>query len=73
MARRLFTGPQLNPFGLLKATGELVEVEEVEGGAACGCICPSCSTPLVARRGTEKIWHFAHESRGDSFESTARD
>jgi hypothetical protein len=54
----------LVPFGLQEATGELVDVHSVGRGAACGCICPSCRTPLIARQGKAKIWHFAHESRG---------
>ena len=29
----------------------------------CGCICPSCKTPLIAKQGQEKQWHFAHASR----------
>lgn len=29
----------------------------------CGCICPSCKTPLIARHGEVKEWHFAHASR----------
>ena len=52
------------PFGLSTETGELVGVHEVERGRACGCICPSCRTPLVSRKGDDRIWHFAHETRG---------
>lgn len=51
------------PFGLDSSTGELVDVGSVERGNACGCICPSCQTPLVARQGDEVEWHFAHRSR----------
>lgn len=32
-------------------------------GKQCGCICPSCRTPLIARQGNIKEWHFAHASR----------
>jgi hypothetical protein len=39
-------------------------VASVPRGRHCGCICPSCSTPLVARQGKQKEWHFAHRSRG---------
>lgn len=52
------------PFAYELSTGNFVDVHEVANGAACGCICPSCSVPLVARQGSEKQWHFAHESRG---------
>lgn len=52
------------PFGLLQATGLLVDVSEVPRGAASGCMCPSCRLPLVARHGDQHAWHFAHETRG---------
>lgn len=47
------------PFGLL-ASGELVDVSEVERGLKCGCLCPDCRSPLVARQGEINIHHFAH-------------
>jgi hypothetical protein len=53
----------LIPFGLDATSGQLVEVGSVKRGNACGCICPSCKTPLVARHGDEKEWHFAHRSQ----------
>lgn len=53
----------LIPFGLHAVSGLLVDVGSVERGNACGCICPSCKTPLVARHGAEKEWHFAHRSQ----------
>ncbi len=34
------------------------------GGLNCGCICPSCKTPLIARKGPINEWCFAHQSRG---------
>jgi hypothetical protein len=49
------------PFGL--KGGMLVDVHDVPRGAKCQCICPSCKTPLVARHGNVKQWHFAHASR----------
>lgn len=48
------------PFGELD--GRLVHVSKVERGAACGCVCPVCRVPLVARKGASKAHHFAHES-----------
>ena len=45
-------------------TQELVDVGSVSRGNKCGCICPSCKTPLTARQGEQKEWHFAHQSRG---------
>ncbi len=53
----------LIPFGLDTESEQLVDVGNVKQGNACGCICPSCKTPLVARHGEEKAWHFAHRSQ----------
>ncbi len=53
----------LIPFGLDTENGQLVDVGNVKRGNACGCICPSCKTPLVAKHGDEKEWHFAHRSQ----------
>lgn len=50
---RLFAG--------LGRDGAVRFVGEVERGAACGCSCPECGSPLVAKQGSEKDWHFAHE------------
>jgi len=50
----------LIPFGLIESNNELVDVAEVNRGKQCGCICPSCRTPLVARHGETNVWHFAH-------------
>ena len=44
-------------------SNQLLDVSEVSRGKKCGCICPSCKTPLIARQGTENQWHFAHASR----------
>lgn len=46
----------LDGFGALKMVGD------VPRGAACACFCPVCGAPLVAKQGTEKVWHFAHEA-----------
>lgn len=54
---------QLVPFGLNPKNKSLVDVHDVPRGRKCGCICPSCHTPLIARKGNEKKWHFAHASR----------
>jgi len=53
----------LVPFGLNIENEQLVDVGNVDRGNACGCICPSCKTPLVARHGDKKEWHFAHRSQ----------
>lgn len=38
----------------------LVSVNQVEKGLACNCICPSCKSQLVARKGEVREHHFAH-------------
>jgi len=48
------------PFGLID--GRLVHVGDVERGLQCGCICPGCEAPLIARQGDKNIHHFAHAS-----------
>ena len=40
--------------------GKLVSVQQVAQGLACNCICPACKAPLVARKGSQKVHHFAH-------------
>jgi len=60
------------PFGLRNIDNNLVDVSEVERGAKCDCICPSCDTPLMARQGEKNEWHFAHQSL-KSFEQTRRE
>lgn len=51
------------PFGL-SVDQKMVDVRSVQRGQKCACTCPSCRTPLIARQGTEKAWHFAHLTRG---------
>lgn len=41
----------------------MLDVRDVPKGKDCGCICPSCKTPLIAVKGAERIWHFRHNSR----------
>ncbi|MBU4485366.1 MAG: hypothetical protein KKD38_00420 [Candidatus Delongbacteria bacterium] len=43
------------PFGM--KDGKLVQVSDVEQGSKCGCICPACAQPLVARKGEINIHH----------------
>jgi hypothetical protein len=45
--------------------GKLLSIEEAERGLACGCICPACRAPLVAKKGAKHAHHFAHY-RGQS-------
>lgn len=41
---------------------KMVHVDEVERGLKCGCICPACGEPLIAKQGEKKTHHFAHQS-----------
>lgn len=52
------------PFGL-RADGSLAHVEDVPRGAACGCVCPACERPLVAKQGDVRVPHFAHAADFD--------
>ena len=55
----------LVPFGYHESDQRLVDVHQVPSGKACGCSCPSCKAPLIARKGTKKVWHFAHDSKSE--------
>ena len=48
------------PFAIHVPTQTYVDVDEVDSGAKCNCICPSCQSQLIAKHGTKKIHHFAH-------------
>lgn len=44
------------------ASGAIRFVGDVQRGAACGCFCPMCKSPLVAKQGDTNEWHFSHEA-----------
>lgn len=46
------------PFALKE--GRVLAPEDVESGLGCGCVCPGCGAPLMAKKGSERAWHFAH-------------
>lgn len=52
----------LGLFAGVDSTGAIRFVADVSRGIACGCFCAGCGSPLVAKRGDVKIWHFAHEA-----------
>lgn len=60
----------LVPFGYSQAESRLVDVHEVPSGKRCGCHCPSCKAPLIARKGQRKAWHFAHDSQAKAGKDT---
>ena len=53
----------LLPFALKK--GRMVRPGEVDPGLSCGCVCPACKNPLVARKGVKRQPHFAHYVSGE--------
>ena len=50
-------------FGLRE--DRLLHVSEVPRGLTCGCVCPGCHKPLVARQGAIREHHFAHAAGHD--------
>lgn len=54
----------LQSFAIAK-DGRIVSVDEVPRGQACECTCPSCHSPLIARQGEQRVWHFAHATGTD--------
>ena len=47
----------------LDQTEQLVSVDNVPVGNKCGCFCPACNEPLIAKnQGTKRKHHFAHQS-----------
>jgi hypothetical protein len=49
-----------NPFGIMN--GKLVHISEVVSGLNCNFNCPYCNAILIAKKGDEKIHHFAHHN-----------
>ncbi len=46
----------------LDGSGALRHVDAVPNGKQCGCICPACKEPLIARQGIVRAHSFAHDS-----------
>ncbi len=48
----------------INSEGRLVHVDNVPNGNKCGCICPACKEPLIAKNQgkTKREHHFAHQS-----------
>ena len=45
--------------------GNIVSIDEVQNGKDCGCVCPACGNKLWARKGEQRMHHFAHRSNED--------
>lgn len=50
------------PFGMGVADGRMYEPRQVPIGKNCGCVCPACSRPVIAKhcRDGKRRPHFAH-------------
>ncbi|CAM3392931.1 hypothetical protein CBM2633_P10009 [Cupriavidus taiwanensis] len=46
----------------LDGMGVLRHVDAVPNGKQCGCVCPACNEPLIARHGAVRAHSFAHDS-----------
>lgn len=44
------------PYGL--KDGKLVHISEVDKGKKCGCVCPACYSPFIARKGKKIIHNY---------------
>lgn len=49
---------------------QLLHISEVDKGLKCNCICPFCSSSLVARKGDKTSHHFVHKNNMECSEST---
>lgn len=47
----------------LAQDGRTVHVSDVPSGLRCDCRCPACDRPLVAKKGSKQLHHFAHYSK----------
>lgn len=52
-------------YGLNLDNNQLVSINDVERGLECNCVCPKCGSKLVAKKGEERIYHFAHYDKED--------
>lgn len=50
----------LTGYGL--KNGQLIYISDVPRGLACGCVCVVCGQQLIAKKGLQRCYHFAHLS-----------
>ena len=43
----------------------ITELNKTQNGLKCNCVCPYCGQKLLAKMGTERKWHFAHQEETD--------
>lgn len=55
------------PFGESISDGRMYQPLDVQLGKACGCVCPGCRGPLIAKHcvGGKTVPHFAHQNSSD--------
>jgi hypothetical protein len=55
------------PFGESISDGRMCQPLDVPLGKACGCVCPGCREPLIAKHcvGGKTVPHFAHQNTSD--------
>lgn len=56
------------PYAKHVPTGKEVLIDDVPSGLVCDCICVGCGVQVVARKGDEKIHHFAHKPKASADE-----
>lgn len=50
----------------LTERGQIISIQEVSSGLACGCTCVQCGEQVVGRKGHIRAHHFAHYSNKKS-------
>ncbi len=46
----------------LNSLGRMVSILDVKSGLQCDCHCPKCHMPLIAKKGEDRQYHFAHQN-----------
>lgn len=48
-----------------KISGRILDIQEVQSGLNCNCVCPNCGDDLVAVQGQQRAWYFRHHEQKD--------